>query len=1199
MAQYSGSWQFWIDRGGTFTDVLAVSPDGELSIRKLLSENPSQYPDAALHAVRETMAAAGVNASIACLKIGTTIGTNALLERKGAPVLFITTKGFADAAKIGYQNRPHIFARHIKRQPIIYEAVIEADERIGAHGNIVRQLDLDRIKSDLTEAATRGFQSCAITFMHGYRYPEHEKSVAKLAHEAGFTQVSVSHAISPLIKFIDRAHTTLVDAYLSPLLKKYVEQFQKAVPGTPIFFMQSNGGLAEASSFLGKDSILSGPAGGVIAAAKTAESCGFNKIISFDMGGTSTDVSHINGELEYLLDAEVAGIRLRTPLLDIHTVAAGGGSILSFDGAALKVGPHSAGAKPGPLCYRNGGPLTITDANLLLGKLHTEDFPHIFGISGKEPLDLESVSTAFEKLAHTVSISSQTFFSKELLAEGYIEIAVTKMANAIKHISTQRGHELTDYTLCSFGGAGGQHACLIAEALGIKNVLIHPCAGLLSAYGIGIADSSKIDVLDINEELSKVDFINLESRIAGYIDRCRKNLPEILLPTLNFKITTYVRYEGSDFSLSVPWGTAEKIAATFREKHLARYGFSCENKVLTLESTSIKITWQPVPIKQIKIKPSNKSGSALRSKIFSRQKWHDCLVIRRDSLLQEQSLNGPALIVEDNATTVIEPGWKVKVLTDYSLLLSHIANDIVPAASPETTIQADPVKLEFFSNLFMFIAEQMGFTLQNTSHSVNIKERLDFSCAIFNQEGELIANAPHIPVHLGSMGDSVQSLIRANKQMSPGDAFASNNPFDGGTHLPDITVISPVFDPSGKEILFYVASRGHHADVGGISPGSMPSNSKSIIEEGVILDNFQLIKNHLLLEEEMKITLANATYPARNPEQNLADLKAQIAANAKGTQELQKSIQRWGKECIHTYMDYILDHAEECIRQAIASLTPGEYCCRMDDGATIQVSIKINHSQRCAVIDFTGSSSQQPSNLNAPLSVCKAAVLYVFRTLTDMEIPLNAGCFRPLEIIVPKQSILNPEYPAAVVAGNVETSQVVVDAIYAALGKMAASQGTMNNFTFGNDEFQYYETICGGSGAGPDFAGTDAVHSHMTNSRLTDHEILESRFPVRVEHFKIRTDSGGSGNYAGGNGVSRKIKFLEPATAVILSDRRQVEPHGLAGGKPGLTGRNRLISVKNGERDLGGRACLDLEAEDAILIETPGGGGFGASTLDV
>lgn len=1200
MSKPKGSWQFWIDRGGTFTDVLALSPSGDLHIEKLLSENPAHYPDATLHAINKIISSNG-NQDISCIKLGTTLGTNALLERKGAPVLLVTTKGFRDQVLIGYQNRPQIFARKIVRPAMIYKDVLEVEERIDATGHILSPLNLSQAKADLSAAFNTGLRACAITLMHGYRYPDHEKLLADLAKEIGFEQVSVSHEVSPLIKYVSRADTTLLDAYLSPKLKKYIGTLKNSLPETPLFFMQSNGGLAESSLFRGKDSVLSGPSGGIIAAVKTAAACGFNQIISFDMGGTSTDVSHYNGELEYSYDTEVSGLHIRTPMLDIHTVAAGGGSILHFDGSALKVGPASAGAKPGPLCYGNGGPLTITDANLLLGKIQTGIFPSIFGPSGNEPADEPAVNQAFAKLAESVAASTGNTLSREELAEGFIEIAVTKMANAIRHVSVQRGHDLNDYTLCSFGGAGGQHACLIAEALGIKKVLIHPYAGLLSAYGIGIADSSKMQVFDVNEGLDSVDSSALGQKIKEHIRTCRHSLSEEegALETMESEIRALLRYQGSDFSLSIPYGTKTAMKEAFAQRHLSRYGFISEDKTLILDSISIKLFWQPVATTKINTKQHTHKTNLPpnKTKFFSRGMWHECQIIPRHSLKAGDCLSEPVLIAEENATTVVEPGWKVDVLADHSLLLSPKNNNspLPQTNSPFELTVKDPGKLEFFSNLFMFIAEQMGITLQNTSYSVNIKERLDFSCAIFDKEGQLVANAPHIPVHLGSMGDSVQTLIRDYQgKLRPGDSFASNNPFNGGTHLPDITVISPVFDATNIEPLFYVASRGHHADIGGITPGSMPADSRSIEEEGVILDNFQLTKNNVLQEAELMALLSSSPYPARNPAQNLADLKAQLAANAHGASELLKAVEKWSKNCIQTYMGLVLDHAETCVRQAISKLKSGDFSCEMDDGVRIKVTITIDHGNNSASIDFSGSSAQQENNLNAPRSICKAAVLYAFRTLVDEDIPLNAGCFRPLSLIVPDKSVLNPTHPAAVVAGNVETSQVIVDVLFGALGEMAASQGTMNNLTFGNEKHQYYETICGGTGAGKDFDGVDAIHSHMTNSRLTDPEVLETRFPVLVDSFAVRLNSYGQGIHRGGNGATRQIRFLEPMTAVILSNRRRICPHGLAGGLPGAPGRN-LIVRKNGDvLNLGGRASLQVEPGDLIIIESPGGGGFGS-----
>ncbi len=1201
----SAGWQFWIDRGGTFTDVVALSPSGKLHTRKLLSDNPRAYSDAAVHAITAMISdlSAEEPRRLSVVKMGTTVGTNALLERKGEQVLLITNQGFADALRIGYQNRPDIFALEIVLPDMLYAGVVEVKERTTADGLAIVALDVEAVEKSIQHAFESGFRSCAILLLHGYKYPENERRIAHCARNAGFEQVSCSHEVSPLIKFISRGDTTLCDAYLSPPLNRYIKSVRNGLPDARLMFMQSNGGLADADDFSGKDSVLSGPAGGLIGAIKTASAVGFDKIIAFDMGGTSTDVSHFDGELEHNFETHIAGVRLRSPILDIHTVAAGGGSILHFDGSRFRVGPDSAGAAPGPLCYGNGGPLAISDANLMLGKIQADFFPQIFGESFDKPVDRSAVERAFIELAEEIYPGTDIRQSPEQIAEGFVQIAVTRMGNAIKHVSVQRGHDLSEYVLSCFGGAGGQHACLIAESLGIERILIHPLAGVLSALGIGLADVIQARELFVNAELTAQSAENLQRDLGPIVERCRLTLLSRNLPVedVSVEVKVLLRYENCDFTLAVDWQDIESMRRQFGEKHLGRYGFVDARRTVVIDSVSVQAIGSSFSA-QISRGESSKLPAVpvCTRRFFSRGTWHDAALYLRSTLPTARHIVGPAIIAEETATTIIEPGWQASVLKDGSLLLtecvartetapSHISNHSA------LTDHVDPVKLELFNSLFMFVAEQMGITLQNTSYSVNIKERLDFSCALFDAEGNLIANAPHIPVHLGSMGESVKNLIRTKGDaLTPGDVYATNDPYNGGTHLPDITVITPVFAEDGSRILFYTASRGHHADIGGVTPGSMPPDSKFIEEEGILLSNECIVREGQLQEEKLSQLLRQTMYPARNPEQNLADLKAQIAANARGTAELKKAIGQWGLKTLEFYMDCIQDNAEECVRQAITKLSPGSYACRMDDGSTIQVAISIDGVNRSATIDFTGTSEQHAGNLNAPLAVTFAAVLYVFRTLVRDDIPLNAGCFRPLNVIVPEGCMLHPNAPAAVVAGNVETSQQIVDALYGALGIMAASQGTMNNFTFGDHRYQYYETICGGSGAGKDFCGVDAVHTHMTNSRLTDPEVLETRFPVIVEAFGIRAHSGGNGIHRGGCGVIRKIRFREPMTASILSDRRTVCPHGLEGGHAGLPGRNSVIRSNGAEEDLGGKASVALEAGDVFVIETPGGGGFGA-----
>ncbi|PSB33051.1 hydantoinase B/oxoprolinase family protein [Chlorogloea sp. CCALA 695] len=1173
-------WQFWIDRGGTFTDIVAQRPDGQLVIHKLLSENPDFYTDAPIQGIREIM---GIPANapipseqIAVVKMGTTVATNALLERKGDRTLLIITKGFGDALRIGYQNRPDIFAQHIVLPEMLYEQVIEVKERYSAQGEELIPLNSQSLIPQLQAAYDSGIRACAIVLMHGYRYPKNEQNISTLAFDIGFVQISVSHKISPLMKLISRGDTTVVDAYLSPILHRYVEQISSQIGAVPLQFMQSNGGLVDAQNFQGKDSILSGPAGGIVGAVETSLQAGFNKIISFDMGGTSTDVAHYNGEYERTFETEIAGVRMRSPMMAIHTVAAGGGSILYFDGARYRVGPESAGANPGPAAYSKGGALTVTDCNVMVGKLQPQFFPQVFGINGDLPLNTEEVERKFRELVAEIGDNR----TPEQVAAGFLAIAVEKMASAIKKISLQRGYDVSEYTLCCFGGAGGQHACLIADALGIKQVFIHPYAGVLSAYGMGLADVRVVKERAVEAKLTQE--LKLEE-ILTELEAETQGKGEILR-------RVHLRYEGTDSPLVVGFGLLEEMRVAFENLHRQRYGFVVD-KPLIVEAVEVELVCkQDVQREGVTPQTIKKDIVPVDTvKTYMAETWRDTPVYQREDLQPGTSIDGAAIVVDVTGTNVIEPGWRVELSDRNYLILSKqdLNKQIVT-----TVTKVDPVMLEIFNNLFSAIAEQMGITLQNTSSSVNIKERLDFSCAIFDGQGQLVANAPHIPVHLGSMSESVRALVSAQGEaIKPGDVYASNNPYNGGTHLPDITVITPVFE-EGK-ILFYVASRGHHADIGGITPGSMPPNSKTVNEEGVLIDNFLLVRDSIFREKELLEILANYNYPARNPGKNIADLNSQIAANKRGVQELNQTVEQYGIATVQAYMGYVQDNAEESVRRVIEVLNDGRFSYELDNGSVIKVTVTINKTSRNAQIDFTGTSPQLDSNFNAPSAVCKAAVLYVFRTLVNDIIPLNAGCLKPLDIIIPDGCMLNPIYPAAVVAGNVETSQAITDALYGALGVMAASQGTMNNFTFGNANYQYYETICGGSGAGANFDGTDAVQTHMTNSRLTDPEVLEWRFPVVLESFKIRLDSGGKGHHQGGNGVIRRLRFREEMTAGILSNRRVIPPFGLQGGQAGKLGKN-YVERKDGKvEELGSTATVEMGKDDAFVIETPGGGGYG------
>jgi 5-oxoprolinase (ATP-hydrolysing) len=1201
-----GSWQFAIDRGGTFTDVVAWRPDGTLIVHKLLSENPDRYQDAVLQGIRDVLALEtgdGIPAEgIASVKIGTTVATNALLEGTGDRTVLVITKGFGDALRIGYQNRPDIFARRIAPPEVRYERTVEVDERMSATGEELHPVDLAAARASLQAAYDDGLRACAIVFLHGYRYPEHELQVAVTAREVGFTQVSVSHDVSPLMRLVSRGDTTVVDAYLSPLLLRYLARVQEGLPGTRVMFMQSNGGLANAAAFRAKNSILSGPAGGVIGAAQAGRAAGFDRIISFDMGGTSTDVAHYAGEYERALETEIAGVRMRTPIMAVHTVAAGGGSVLHFDGARYRVGPDSAGAHPGPACYRKGGPLTITDANVMVGKILPELFPRVFGPRGDLPLDVEVVRQGFADLAAQVERRAGGSQTPEGVAEGFLAIAVENMTNAIKRISVHQGHDVSKYTLCSFGGAGGQHACRIADALGMSRVLIHPYAGVLSAYGIGLADLRTTRHRVIEARLCAAAAQGLTEVLDALAGEVAEELTRqgVEGPQLQVVRQAHLRYEGTDSPLLVGYADGVSMRRCFEELHRQRYGFAMPERALVVEAVSVEaIGHVAAPVEMVAERTrSGPPVPAAVTQVYTAAAWRDTPVFLRRGLEPGDLVRGPAIIAEETGANMVEPGWQADVTERLHLVLTRAEPR---AATVDLGTRADPATLEVFHGLFRTITEQMGATLQNTSHSVNIKERLDFSCAIFDSDGSLVAAAHHIPVHLGAMSESVRSLLARHRgALRPGDVYITNSPFRGGTHLPDITAITPVFDQAGREILFFAASRGHHADIGGITPGSMPPASRTAAEEGVLIDAFHLVANGRIREGELRNLLSSGPYPARNPEQNLADLRAQIAANERGLQELRRAVAHFSLQTVRAYMKHVQANAAGSVRGALCALAadhqPRPFVCELDDGHHIRVAVELDGERGTARIDFSGTSSQHPANFNAPPAVCRAAVIYVMRTLVDDDIPLNEGCLEPLEIIIPEGSMLNPRPPAAVAAGNVETSQLIVDALYGALGVLAGSQGTMNNVTFGNAQCQYYETICGGTGAGRSFDGADAVHSHMTNTRLTDPEVLEWRYPVLLEEFSIRRGSGGRGRHRGGDGVVRRIRFREPMEVAVLSGRRRVAPHGLHGGEPGAAGRNRLVRASRAVVDLGGTAATRVEAGDVLAIETPGGGGYGEAS---
>jgi len=1202
-------WDFWVDRGGTFTDIVGRKPDGTLVAHKVLSENPEAYRDAAVQGIRELL---GVSTGepipsglIGAVKMGTTVATNALLERKGEKTLLVTTRGFRDALAIGYQARADIFAKRIIKPELLYSAVVEVGERVRADGQVEAVPDEATVRTDLQAQFDAGYRAIAIVFMHAYRYPAHEQLVSRIAGEIGFTQISVSNQVSPLIKLVGRGDTTVVDAYLSPILRRYVEQVAEELgadangsgdDGPQLMFMQSSGGLTAARLFQGKDAILSGPAGGVVGAVETSRLAGVDKMVGFDMGGTSTDVSHYDGELERSFETEVAGVRMRAPMMSIHTVAAGGGSILHFENGRFRAGPDSAGANPGPKAYRRGGPLTVTDANVMLGKLSPDLFPKIFGPNRDQPLDAAAVRKAFEEMAEVVGDGR----SPEQVADGFLAIAVENMANAVKKISVQRGYDVTHYALTCFGGAGGQHACLTADALGISTVLIHPFSGILSAYGMGLADIRATRQRTISEglaaALASLGLVRDELTAAVLGEMKSQGVAETDIEVLH---RAHLRYQGTDTTLSIAVSDAAEMTAAFETAHRKQFGFIFENREIIFEAYEVEAIGGGADSSEPEFALETAAPTSTEAtKFFSGGAWRDAPIYRRADISPGARANGPCLIVEPHQTIVVEDGWAFEITKLNHVVLKRVA-ELSRAKAVGT--QADPVLLEVFNNLFMSIAEQMGVTLQNTASSVNIKERLDFSCAVFDENGALVANAPHMPVHLGSMDRSVESIIAQNKgRIRPGDVFALNAPYNGGTHLPDITVVTPVFDEAAEKILFYVASRGHHADVGGTAPGSMTPLATTVDEEGVLFDNVLLVDRGRFDEAGITKLLSDHPYPARNVAQNVADLRAQIAANEKGVHEMRKMIAQFGLDVVQAYMGHVQDNAEESVRRVLEKLGDAEFSYATDQGSTIRVKITVDRAKREATVDFTGTSEQKKNNFNAPEPVTRAAVLYVFRVMVESSIPMNAGCLKPIRIIVPDGSMLKPQYPAAVVAGNVETSQHVTNALFGALGAIAASQGTMNNLTFGNATYQYYETLCSGSPAGrfndgTGFAGTDAVHVHMTNSRLTDPEILETRYPVLLEDFHIREASGGRGAFSAGDGTKRTIRFLEKMDCAILSSHRTIRPHGLAGGGEGELGLTTVRRLDGSVEELAGCAQTLIEAGEAVTVVTPTAGGYMAA----
>jgi 5-oxoprolinase (ATP-hydrolysing) len=1202
----TGKWQFWVDRGGTFTDIVARDPSGHLSTHKLLSENPGRYRDAAIAGIRSVLGIGPAepipNGLIEAVKMGTTVATNALLERKGDRTLLVVNRGFADALRIGNQARPRLFDLEITLPTMLYEEVVEISGRVGVDGMEVEALDETAARTAFAAARAKGIAACAIVLMHAWKYPAHERRLAELAAEAGFSQVSPSHVASPLLRLVPRGDTTVVDAYLSPILRRYVDQVAAELGGTRLYFMQSNGGLAEAGAFQGKDAILSGPAGGIVGAARTAAMAGLDRIIGFDMGGTSTDVALYDGKFERAFETAVAGVRMRAPMMAINTVAAGGGSILHFDGARMRVGPDSAGAEPGPACYRRGGPLTVTDANVCVGKIQPNHFPPIFGPNADQPLDGAVVAAKFAALAAEISAATGSARNARDVAEGFLRIAVANMANAIKQVSVQKGHDVSRFALQCFGGAAGQHACMVADALGMETVFIHPFAGVLSAYGMGLADQSAMREQAVEVTLSAEAIPRLEA----LADRLAVEATAALVrqgaaaDTIKASRRLHLRYAGTEAALEVtlPTGDAaamvRQLVADFTAAHRARFGFATPDRALIVETVSVEAVSPGEDVREAALAVRGHAALAPidRVSLFTGGADRDAPVFERADLLFGDRIAGPALIREANATTVVEPGWCAEVTKLDHMILRR--TEPLPTRVAATADRPDPVLLELFNNLFMNVAEQTGAVLQNTSMSVNIKERLDFSCAIFDATGALVANAPHVPVHLGAMGESVRTVLRHRRAtLKPSDVVALNNPFNGGTHLPDVTVITPVFDAGGGEIVFFVGSRGHHADIGGITPGSTPPVSRTLEEEGVVIDDFLLVDGGHFREPEFRALLGGAKYPARSPDVNVADIKAQVAANEKGVQELQRVVEQFGWPVVSAYMRHVMNNAEEQVRRVVDRIGSGRFDYVMDNGKPLCVAISVDHAARSATVDFTGTGPQDEGNFNSPPAVTQAAVLYVFRCLVGDDIPLNDGCLKPLTLIIPPGTFLSPRPGAAVVAGNTEVSQATCNALFGALGSIACSQATMNNFLFGDATRQYYETICGGTGAGPGFNGTSAIQTHMTNTRMTDPEVLELRYPVRLERFGIRRGSGGAGRWRGGDGAVRRIRFLEPMTAVIVSSRRNVAPFGLDGGADGAVGLQWVERAGGARETLTGTDKAELRPGDVFVIETPGGGGFG------
>jgi 5-oxoprolinase (ATP-hydrolysing) len=1176
---------FFIDRGGTFTDCLCFDDQGQVRVAKVLSSDR-----APLEGIRQLLGIGPRDPIPPCnVRMGTTLATNALLERKGQRFALLITRGFRDLLEIGTQARPDLFALEIRKPGVLYDAVLEVDARADRDGTPVRRPDRTALLRELEALAASGIDSVAIAVLGDYRTGTLEREIAAVVRAAGIREIALAHELAPRIGLLARGDTASVAAYLSPRLARYLQTLQAELPGSTLQLMQSSGGLCDSAHFRGPNALLSGPAGGSVALAHIAELLDLPEVLGFDMGGTSTDVSRYAGELERRYEHEISGMRVVAPMLSIHTVAAGGGSICRLTDGRLTVGPDSAGSDPGPLCYGKAGAreLTVSDVNLALGRLVAHRFPF--------PLAVEPVRDALEQIAQSLRADGHAATS-DSLATGFFEIANRNMAEALRKVSVARGFDVRQHALVVFGGAGGQHACSLAQLLGIRQVIFHPLSGVLSAYGIGLADLTHHAARDAgrlalsDDALRELEsgFVALEHEAQSVLAAQASGTPSECCRRVD------LRYMGSETSLTLLVGSAEDLRRRFEAEHARSFGHSRPGDPIEILSLRVEASVRSPTTRELRmgLRTGDLSAPERRTTLWHQgTRYTDVPVFEREALTEGARISGPALIAEAVATMVVDPGFELECRADGIL----IARPLALAASVEATASndddsvaaVDPVSLEVMSNAFMSIAEQMGHVLQRTAQSTNIRERLDFSCAVFDRQGELVANAPHIPVHLGAMSESVRSVIAAQPDLAPGDVFVTNDPACGGSHLPDITVVAPVHDARGT-LRFFSATRGHHSDVGGITPGSMPAFSRTLAEEGCVFSAVRVMRDGTLDRALILQTLAQGPYPARRPQENLADLEAQISAAHTGARLLLELTREHGLGKVERYMQAVQDLAAASVTRALREFPDGSYTFRdqLDDGTKLEVTVAIADGK--AELDFGECDAESQGSLNAPRAVTLAAVLYVLRALVGRSIPLNSGCLRNVTVRIPERSILNPSSGRAVAGGNVETSQRVVDILLGAFGRAAASQGTMNNVSFGQDSFGYYETIAGGAGAGPSFAGASAVHTHMTNTRITDPEVIEQRFPVRIQEFSVRRGSGGAGRYRGGDGICREYEFLEPLTVSLLTERRLRAPFGLDGGQPGAIGRN----LFNGA-EVPGHDSFRVNAGDRLRIETPGGGGFG------